>query len=229
MFTDLLKTQKNAIYEILKAYELNPVEFEWAHDGDAVPHNDSPSLEHKNSNYYFMFYIPTGNYHWQYECSPGQSKPIDKEIVTLGWEQVLDQFRLWCSNLRDELEAPDLWGSVRTFDLESIRVSPDSNDPFTYAEAEMVQDKIRQLVEFVKEESINNRTLEENQVSILASLERLEAQAKSGTGRIDWSNQLVGIIMNIIIAASFAPERTAQFLEFIHGLFHSGLNLLINS
>ncbi len=44
--------------------------------------------------------------------------------------------------------------------------------------------------------------------------ERLSTQAKAGAGRIDWSNQFVGMLISLRMALSLAPESASVLWQF---------------
>lgn len=204
-------------------------QFIWQMDGKGYSHDPCPVLMHKPSGYYFLFCTPEGGRDsWQFKCTPGISDPAESNLYGEGWPRILQRFGRWCTDLKRELEEPDLWGSVNSFDLNSFKIEEDSNTPFTYSEVVELKGKVQLVVDFVHGECERNGALAAKQDKILASLARLQAHAESGIGRIDWINLLIGALISIVIAGAFAPERTREFLDFIKATFGTALRLVIS-
>ena len=60
----------------------------------------------------------------------------------------------------------------------------------------------------------------------MSNIQRMEESAKKGVGRIDWINQMVGLVINIAVVFSLNPELAKQFFSFVKGLFIKSLVLL---
>ena len=229
MHADLLKTQKNTLFKLIEQHQLLPSEFSWKMDGMGYSSDPCPVLIHRLSNHYFLFVTPRrGDDHWQFKCSPGMNQPSDADLYREGWPRIIHRFTRWCQDLKKELEADDLWATVRQSDLPNMEMANMGNASFTYNEVEMISQKVSHLITYIKEEASRNSNLQKKQDVIISSLVRLEQHAKAGVGRIDWTNQLVGIVFNVIIAASLSPERAGEFLLYIKGLFSAGINILIS-
>lgn len=226
-YADLLTSQKNMIFHILVSAGLSAAHFEWIRDGKGYSSSPCPVLQHISGLYYFLFIAPDRiDKSWHYKCSPGRQTPVESDLVR-GWEDISTRVIIWAEDLRLELEEPDLWASVSRVSLEDMRPFSDENSAFSQEEVSAIGSRLSQLRRYLIDESHSTPDLRERLDSILGAIDRLEAQARAGVGRVDWLNHLVGLSINIIVAGSFAPEKATEFLGFVRSLFSNGLRILL--
>jgi len=81
MSGNLLKTQMNEVFEIIKSFELNPLEFNWGEDDSHNISRKISFLVHKPTQYFFVFdYVQQSAFEGIYRLS--KYSPGDSEIVT---------------------------------------------------------------------------------------------------------------------------------------------------
>ncbi len=226
--SDLLRSQKNSIFKMLERLELNPSEFKWIWDSKGLRYGACPVLEHKFDKYYFYFHMTTSTTDSScIKCYPGHINPTETDPIK-DWSRVLERVKVWAEDLKHELEQPDLWATAAHFDFNTLSYDQNAeNTPFSYKEVEHISQKLLQLKEKVI--SIANECdVPKGKIdSINIILQRLEDSAKKGVGRIDWINQLVGLVINIAVVFSLNQESARQFFSFVKELFMKSLNILI--
>tara|TARA_B100000315_G_scaffold228943_1_gene238141 strand:+ start:8037 stop:8732 length:696 start_codon:yes stop_codon:yes gene_type:complete len=225
---DLLQSQKNRIFQLLESAELNPSEFQWTWDNKDYSSNPCPVLEHKFDGYYFYFCTPDSSSDvWHYKCRPGHNNPTDTGFFEGGWDEIWQRVIVWAEELKHELNQTDLWAAVAHLDFKTLSYDQDlENTPFSYAEVEQINQKLLQLKEKVNDIANKSDTPKRIVDSVMSNIQRMEESAKKGVGRIDWINQMVGLVINIAVVFSLNPELAKQFFSFVKGLFIKSLVLL---
>ena len=107
--TDLLQSQRNEIFQLVRESGLDPLNFRWFElSGDYG--STRPALIHRPSKSYFIFDFDSGR--WSVEYEPGEDRPV-QTFGAGSWAKVVpDQFRLWLKNVEREYTAPDLWAEL---------------------------------------------------------------------------------------------------------------------
>ena len=211
----LLQSQKNKVAELFIAAGLPRSAFTWLSyrtRSDLLVSR----LEHSGSRFFYLF-----DYRWNSEqeiefpvaeYSPGDS---DRTVVAWlpGWAEHAEHLDAWVTNLRRELEAPDLWSAGK--ELASEIADIERNDPFTASERELISESIRSLRRRVDE----TFELTTTQAEIVAArLTYLEAAA-GRVGRFDWRGLVVSVIWGVAWDMAFNPEQTRQLVGFFIDAF----------
>ena len=190
----LLKTQKNDILILIRESGLDPMEFVWEENAEVDEFDDSVTnhfnrLVHKPSGYMaafikrFIFY------------SPGQESPIENG-TKIDWIGKLSVVRLWLSNLKREVEAPDLWASLsQEQELLSLEPAEATNTPFTPDE----QRQVKQAIEEIRIYITTTYTLESEPLARINRQLDYLIDASTRLGRIDWKNLFVGALISLAL------------------------------
>lgn len=218
---DLLRTQKNAVFQAIEEAGLSPVQFTWIWDGKDYSSSPYPVLQHEPSGYYFMFLTPDSSQdYWQFKCYPGRKHAADTDLYSEGWTRIFERVRMWAQDLKVEIDASDLWASAVRLDLSTLAYSvEDGTKPFTYAEVEVIRTGLagllkrsREIAKVVPEVNVKLEFIE-------GCITRLEQSAQETAPRVDWINQLVGLVLAIAVAAAFSPDKAREFFDFVKSLF----------
>lgn len=203
----LLRSQKNAIFEALKAANLNHFDFV------VEDTNTFFKLLHKESGHYLSITYDLPVWHYGIKYSPGDKKWESEEKVD-NWERVFSIIQSWVNYLGRELEHPEFWSQINqeTFVLSSS--SSSENKLFSDDEKIDIRKKLNQLERFLLE---NYDLNSENKHFISAKLDKLE-QTLESQGRLDWLHTLVGVSFTIIIGIGLAPNQAKEFAQFVGSL-----------
>ena len=121
MSTDarLIKTERNAVFELVEKSGLNPTMFTWderKHEEPIQMHGmtyaKASVLLHADTGYFYTF-----GYYYD-SCSPGgEYQRIERLDIFDGgveqrWRNRIPAVVSWLGRLKDELEAPDMWGEL---------------------------------------------------------------------------------------------------------------------
>jgi hypothetical protein len=141
------------------------------------------------------------------------------------WKDALEYFREWLRSLKEFLAAvdlhkatPDLWSAVQAEKALVLHItSVDSrNAPFSVEEQRYISTQLRELKEFVAASDGFQRKHAEQ---VETSLRYLE-EAAERMGRKDWLNVLFSVLMGIVIAGVFAPDRAHELFTMAMALFN---------
>src|SRR5712691_11893996 len=133
MLTDatLTKLQKNAVFKLVSRYKFDPVDFQWKEDKHHAGYGEyftASSLVHIPTAYYFTFGA------FDVIRSPGRRTKVEREKHELRWEFIVSRLDEWLTDLKDEVDAPDLWAiALQHKKLAELSLSPDedNNRPFS--------------------------------------------------------------------------------------------------
>jgi hypothetical protein len=150
-------------------------------------------------------------------CSPGIERS-EEDLVVSGWTEQLQQCADWLSRLKEELETPDLWGLAgqATQLVEATVENSINNTPFTPKEQHYIAQQLQNIQLYLLETQQIN---EEQATFIKKRLQYLEDSSKRSS-RVDWLNQMLGVVFSIIISAAFAPEQAREILHFFVNAFY---------
>lgn len=127
------------------------------------------------------------------------------------WDGQLGYVRRWAVDLRAELDSPDLWTSVASWE-SLIEVPPSFEDNAPFAGGELVElgerlDQIgNRLVHLVDREDL--RSVAEDLVDHL----RQEAPRQ---GRRDWFFLSLGALLSFMVNAAFDPMRAREMVDLL--------------
>lgn len=205
----LTNVQRKQLHDLLLAADVDPNVTRWSNEGMGWSRNGYCETLHAglchfllspdNDGEFTMHFMPTWN---------GGGK---EGFVSKTWKEVLEAFDFWSHKVKQELDQPDPWG---TYALAAFGTTPGhetDNAPFTHSEAEHVSDSVLTFLEYIKTEVPEFERVKEE---FTPQFERIADQAKKGAGRIDWKNQFVGLLMNLFVALSLAPDRASLIWSY---------------
>jgi hypothetical protein len=221
----ILRSQEQFVFQSLRDLGFDPGEFELVENflcatrdsrAPSSVESRAPALVHPASGYYFVFRQhpePSSNY-WV-EFSPANDAPIGS-YGTGSWDSVLvPKFQEWLTNLRRELDTPDLWRELRS---QRALVAGDNTDalntPFTSEEQAQIREQLEELKVLVHEGF--DVTTEQFGV-FSARLDYLEG-ALPRQGRIDWRNNLIGALISLVLERVVPP-----------GIFNAAFGFLVRT
>jgi hypothetical protein len=200
----------NEIFEFITRAGLDPSLFIW----EKVPSIKTsnlivPSLIHVPNRYYFIFDMKEEKHFCEY--SPGTDIQVARDFPG-SWVHQKNNCIIWIDNIIREVEAPDLWGALTSpIELVSgIDTILSDNVPFNFSEKEKIKGNLIEIFEYIKSTGLAN----EQNIRIIEDRIGYLQEASERLGRKDWIGLAVGVIMNIVVAAAFSPERTQEVFRF---------------
>jgi hypothetical protein len=225
----LLKTAQNNVLDSVRASGIAPTQFvwetvviqEWA--GGYQCRYTTSKFVHVPSGFYYQF----GAYNDTF--SPGHLQRVQYEKV-VHWQSRLQVVIYWLNELKEQLDAPDLWVEL----LQVRQLSQTASDSrielasaqFTPEEKEYV---IRQLHE-IKQHLIGQYQFQLEQTQAIDQGFQDIADAMNRFGKKDWINYAVGLLINIAVAAVFSPQAANDmlhsFMRAVRPLFDAAMKLI---
>ncbi len=203
MRVQLEKWQRNAIFEAVKEGGLNPRECTFEYD------NSRSRIMHVPSGAIFLLEGRAGTYNSTMVIGEAPPRPLRHYT----WPTVEGRIQLWAAEVKRDVETPDLWAELqRERDLIGARHEDAENTPFTPDEQTEIAAWFRQAKEYIRD---RYELSAEQYDAIEARLDQLEDASRRGVGRIDWRNQLVGVLLGLAIDAILPPEPVQQVVILV--------------
>lgn len=200
---ELLRSQKNQAFVMIREAGLEPEDFQWFEVGDAV------RLIHIPTDYYFEFDSNRGK--WNIQHFPQDSIGlVAYHGIQEEWTDVLSIFGNWISIVQREHLAPDLWAiSQEEKKLIAEHIDDLENSPFSNDEKLRISAAIKELKEFL----VASGQHSDSQIQfIITRLQHLE-EASHRLGRKDWITLTMGTLTNIVVGAALAPDAARELLR----------------
>lgn len=200
----LLKTQANDVLNAVTKNGLDPADFAWE-VAATLTLRYTPS-----GDYFFTFHLVDYGQH-QAEYCPGEDTAY-ADFRGGDWEGQLSLVESWLTNLRREIEAPDLWSLLSEQTALVDAASADSpNTPFSTVEIQKIADGLRELQAYIE----NTQHLDEQKHEFLESRLNYLLDATPRQGRQDWLHTAIGVLFTIVIGLVMAPEQAREIFRFV--------------
>jgi hypothetical protein len=204
----LLNSQRKQLHDILVNRGVDPAVTKWTNDGKGWTSNNIETLEAGLCHFLFN---PGSEGKLSIHFKPSLDGGASLGLVSQSWENVLRLFDTWAMQVKNELAQEDPWQQYLAYlPPERIGGSTD-NSPFTHQEAEHVSNSVFMLLKHVKRELPNYNKVAKQ---FDPQFERIAEQAKKGAGRIDWSNQFVGMLISLCLALALSPETASALWQY---------------
>jgi len=204
----LINTQRKLLHDILVDAGVDPATGRWTNDKKGWTSATCETLE--IGLCYFLF-NPDSDGFTNIKMRPAPDGSAEIGEVGLTWTSVLGNFKDWARCVKQEIVIEDPWARYAAF-VPPIEYSERTdNSPFTFTEAQSAEQALTALLGYIKSE------LPEHGIKIDSfrpHFENLADSAKKGAGRIDWSNQFVGLVISICVALSLAPEEASNIWRY---------------
>ena len=224
----LLQSQKNEVLDLINKSNLPAFNFAWDEVATArVKRTNVSIIRYVGTDFYFQFDVyrvePHVNNHYAI-FSPGDNKRV-QETYTGEWGAQCGAVVEWLINLRNEINAPDLWAAIerQQLSLEGRLLQPDaSNEPFTIPEFEQIVLTIGQVRALIESKQLASG---EQLESIKKDLSLLKEAAKQ-QGRRQWFFTLVGVLNMFQFAYGLGPEVITSIWGLIRPAIKGAIKLL---
>ncbi len=204
----LTNVQRKKLHEMLVAAGVDSNVTKWSNATMGWTNSDCETL-HAGICHFLI--CPSSDGDFTIHFMPSWEGGGPRGLVEQTWKDVLETFEFWSHKVKEELDQPDPWGIYSLAALGSTPSHEYDNAPFSHTEAEHAATSVELFLQHVRQELPEYAEVEKQ---FTPQFERLADQAKSGTGRIDWKNQLVGLLINLSVALSLAPQQAASLWSF---------------
>jgi hypothetical protein len=200
----LLKTQANDVLNAVRKSGLDPEDFAWELE-------NPPILRHTPSrDYYFSFEPFVFGQHQAHYC-PGDVSGVEYRGA-VSWEAQLSLVDEWLTNLKREIQAPDLWSLLSEQTPLVQAASADSpNTPFSPAELKKISDGLGELQTYIEK----THQLDEQKQEFLESSLGYLADAAHRQGRRDWLYLAIGVLSTVVVGVAAAPDQAREIFRFV--------------
>jgi hypothetical protein len=206
----LRRTQRNEVLEVVVAAGLDPSTFYWDQRSYVdLTLGTAELLIHRETGCFYEFLLWNGETHYG-RMSPAPDK-LQGEAHPGDWKGQIEYVRRWAQNLRDDIEAPDLWTSVTSW--ETLVEAPPSfadNSPFTPPELAELNERLDviggRLVQLVDHDDLSAMAAD--------FVDHLRSEAPK-QGRRDWFFLALGALMSFMVNASFDPSRAHEIVSIL--------------
>lgn len=218
-YQDLLRSQKNAVFRIIKETGLIPAEFEWSvppepssqtNLGD-IFYTQWPKITHVPTGCYFSFGSSSvANHKFYIKYFPSSEKFAETQIETDGsWPKTIRFFEIWLEIVSREYIEPDLWSTTDNKALIAEELTEFENSSFSLDEQTRISKAIVELKSFL----LSTRQYSSEQIQFIEErLNHLDESSKR-LGRKDWITLAMGTLTNIIVGVALAPDAARELVR----------------
>ncbi len=222
----VLRTQQNEVFQAIQDSSLSPGDFCWKEEKSKYLRDSLIStVIHNPSKYYSKFdWIDTSAGPRPYiECSPGTSTPLESGRTNENFP--IHTVRKWLTNLKREVEAPDLWGAILSERalIEGISAY-EGNAQFSQDEQLKIGATLNEIKSYL--ERLQNFT--DQQRSFIESNFNYLIDAASRVGRKDWVIILLGTLVSTAVSLAITPDNTHALLRFAGQMIRQLLSGIIS-
>ena len=218
----LLKSQRNEVFNWIRVVGLIPSEFSWAtSSSESFPDHSVSRITHFPTGYFLSFDRSSRWHQMYFSGSPGRNEisfsryGTEKELWSDDTKIIVQE---WLNNLKKEIDAPDLWKLAHEENnlLDSVgRTSTLENTPFLEDEQLLISLKILEIRNFL----INTQDLNvHHQQTVKKQLEYLVESSKR-LGRKDWMNIGIGALFSLAMQLYLPAEPSRQLLHMFSTFF----------
>jgi hypothetical protein len=213
---DLLTSQQDAVFDIVRGKGFDPSDFEWARVVGRVYGGSVPRLIHGPTRSEFIFdFNPENKTHYG-EWSPGEGQARD-DAYAGDWGSMQGYIIHWLDNVERERSAPNFWaqlGKQRELLAATEPKGDKDNTPFSLEEQAQIAAQLNEIKELLVKTHGADRGALEGRVENLV-------KASTRLGRRDWLTIFLGTMFTWTLEGLVPPEGLREALMIAaHGLGH---------
>jgi hypothetical protein len=215
----LVKKERNAIIEAIKAAGLDPTEFDIGDDGDEV------RISHRGSESAVVLHEDGPWYSGNKVVGDGLPQPIRFASRAGVVEYVV---LVWLKEVKLDLETPDLWAELEQQRkmLDVTTTEADENTPFTTDEQAEIAKQLAEIKTYV----VQTHELSGDQTRALEGQFKYLQDAAGRMGRTDWRTAAAGVllsaIVNAVLPGSAARDALLMLFQSVGHMFGHPMPLL---
>lgn len=221
---ELLRSQKNSLFQAIQTREMDPADFVWKQDKEIFPGKPTITICHRFSEFYFV--IDEGEYDgggftnfdyvnsYHYEYAPGNAS-LTSSGQDLSWDGVVSSFGGWLGYLKREIDSPDLWETItQERKLEESVASDDDNSFFSSDEQKQISERVLEIEQFLlKTHNLN----EEHQKFVRDRMEYL-IESSERLGKKDWKSLAFGVLLSTAMGIGLNGVEIGEVMRFVGGV-----------
>ena len=227
---EILKSQKNQLYQLIGNYALEPANFDWSKVESEFYSFFVSKISYRGTPFFFIFdrkefedlaFVPEVPY---CKYSPSDSDMVNSEFCNNGWEEIFQLFKKWLRNLNREIQETDLWGDMLKYQSQLSLSVPDTSkdEPISCAEYEMIEDRVVNFFEEIKKQY----TLTQEQIKLLNKNQSiLLDMAKKQTYQA-WMYATIGVIATMVMSIPSIQEDMGRFSDLVKLFFGHIIHLI---
>jgi hypothetical protein len=213
MTQELLVTQRNAVFELIREVGLDPAAFSWeaAKNGNGVLVS---RLVHSGRVFFADFDLDR----LRFQCCPGLTSRVHEWSMPLLWQHQLREARGWLERMKKELAATDLWEQLRSLPVTVSAASSETEARQPLASTE--REGLLAAIEGVRGELGARTGVDaEERRTLNMLLDRIATSTENATkgqvGLIVW-----GAIVSAIAAGVITVENGKWMLQQLQLVIH---------
>lgn len=219
---ELTPKQKNHVVLAIRAAGFRPTDFSWEEEPSRAttgrrPPFLVPALDHRSTGYAFAFDVDRMGRHYA-TFRPGLDGPTTHTNAD-DWENVKVYLAKWLLEVRENIEAPDLWAEAER-ERHLLEVGPSDigdNTPFDESERVLIAESLTGLRELI----VHTHDLQSQQLRELDARLDYVADAATRVGRFDWRNILLAQLVSLVFGAIIPQGALSTASRFIaHAIGH---------
>ena len=208
----LERTKRNEIFELLRKNSFDPPEFKWTETkvgylSTILDPGIVSTLVHTPTGYQFSFGLLSGCYRITF--SPGREY-LESAAEGIDWNSTVELVQNWLSNLRQEIEAPNLWAEKGQYSslIEAV-TSETENDTFSAKE----QACLLQALTEIKDWLFQQQNIQQDHAAFVTRRFEYLESAVSRMSRIDWLHTTVGVFFTVTVGIGLAPATARELFR----------------
>jgi len=148
---------------------------------------------------------------------------MTEELQSSSWAEQRTHLVKWLTNLKREVQTPDLWEQLKQYSLQDavVDTTRGSNAPLSSIEKDRV---VRALDEF-QAKITQSLDLNTNQIAFVTKQMQYLKEGAKKHGRIDWINISIGVMANIAVMLALEPEKAKLLWDLVRSCFAGILSL----
>jgi hypothetical protein len=197
------KWKRNGLFKAVQAAGLSPEAFHFDDSADEVV------IRHASSGATFTFSGAAGKYVSSYVAGDATGPELTKNT----WEGLIKRVGLWLSDVKQDVETPDLWAELGRQRELVVSASDQTleNTPFTPNEREEISEQLNEFRADVKAAF----ALSQQQAEELDERVNYLIDATKRLGRKDWLNNCIGSMFGYVLTVAFPPDASRHLLNML--------------
>jgi hypothetical protein len=209
----IMQSQKNDIFNLIKAINLDPSGFVWGEIESELTEYDTGNpwiskLTHTETEYFFAF-------EFRYDdhvavMSPGEAKIVEYRNVG-DWDHQVAAALDWLEYLRREITAPDYWAQISEYQslAQSSNRFEGTNTPFTSREVHMLNEGLNEMKslfkEYAQQENDEFEMIDARFDDVIGLVEEM--------GRNSWLHTAIGAVITVSMSLGLSPDIAKEIWE----------------
>ncbi len=221
----LMRSQRNDVLKAVEQHGLIPSDFRWGELKEGrVPMVADPAyisaIVHLPTQYRFVFDMRSDPY-WA-TFTPGRESPEQHEGCK-SWGTMLGLVNEWASNLKREVDAPDLWANlVQETGLAEAAAAQTEESSFAPEQHEQIRRGLGEIRRFL----IEGRNLSREQDELVTQRLDYLGSCVERMSRRDWMHTAIGVLFTIAVGLGLAGNEARDLFSAAANALREALDVV---